>query len=152
VAPDTFAKYKDKVVDFFSGPETKKAKSDAERAQLKGFLEAQMKRNPYLTAFLNEQEEIGGKKKTGIEIVQEIVADKKAQNKDLRFEIEDLKARAGSKQKQWLDKAYGAEGGKQINLQDSLRTLMGTLNFLNMDNPAAFGKAVQELNTKQGIS
>ncbi len=152
VAPETFDKYKDKAVDFFSGPEAKKAKADAREANLKGFLDAQLQRNPYLTRFLTEQEEIAGKKKTGLEIIHDIVADKKAQNKEVRFEIEDLKARAGSKQRQWLDRAYGAEGGKQINLQDSLRMLMGTLYQLKMDDPVSLEKAVRELNIKQGIA
>ncbi len=157
VAPETYDKYKQKFVGFFSGPEKKQEQVAAQKDELTGFIEAQMKRNPYLMGFLTErqgEDEFPGviPKRTGLEIIKELVAEKQASKQTVSFSFEELSAKSGRRQKELLTGAYRLEGGKDINLQDSIRNIMAGLYHMKMDDPENLVAMVKDLNHKQGIA
>jgi len=153
VAPDAYAKIKDQVGDFFSGPAEKKNKEAIQKTQVMAVIENQLKRNPFLMNFLAETEEFpGGTKKSGMDLLKELAGEQRAQNKTVSMDFQDILAKCGPHQKELLTRAYGLEGDVDVNLKDSLHTTMGALTYLKMDNAAALNKIITDLNNKQGIA
>jgi hypothetical protein len=151
VAPNVYAKYKDKIGNFFSGPEEKKAKNTAMETDLKAFLDLNLQRNPYFTSFLIEKEDQKGQTRSGLDIIKEITTERRNAQKEVRFEFEDIKARCGTRQARLLEKAYGLEGRKPVNLNQTVRNVMGSLYEFGKDNTAAVEKVVTDLRVSQGV-
>lgn len=153
IAPEKYGHYKEKFKDFWAGPEDQKKREIGRREELQSMLEIELKKNPFLMQFLGTAEDFpGGTKKTGLEVIKEIVAEKRRKKLPIDFSYQEILASSGPKQKELLTKAYGALGSKEINFKDSLRAIMATVTALEMDNPVKFQKYLDEIKKKDGVS
>lgn len=153
VAPEKYGHYREKFKDFWAGPEDQKKREMGRREELQTMLDLELKKNPFLMEYLGLVEEFpGGKKKTGLDVIKEIVAEKRAKKQPIDFSYQEILAQSGPKQKELLIKAYGALGSKDINFKDSLRAIMATVTALGIDNSEQFQKHVADTKKKDGVS
>lgn len=153
VDPETYGKYKDKFVDFWSGPERLQAKTLGKKTELQGMLELELKKNPFLMEFMATQEDFpGGKKKTGFEVIQELVTEKLAKKQSIDFDYQEILAHSGPKQQTLLTKTYGMLGSKDINFKDSLRAVMAGMTALEFNTPPKVLALVADIKKQQGLA
>lgn len=153
VAPEKFGKAKEEFLDFWKGPQELKAKAEGNRAEIEQYLEIPLKQNPYLASFFMTVEEFpGGQKKSGLTLVKELIEEQKAQKKDVSFQFEEIMKKAGPKQQTFLQKAFAAEGSKDINLSEKMHVVMTCLTSLSFDTDEKFAQVNQQINRKQGIN
>ncbi len=151
-SPEKYEKWKDKIKGFMSGPQENKDREAMKKAEVKEIMEEKMAQNPSIMNFLIEKEETeGGSKKTGLDIIKEYASERRNAKKPIDFNLQDLKAKCGPKQKKLLDKAFLAEGGKPINFQDTMGAIMVALTAFKLDNPTALKMVINDIKRKQGI-
>lgn len=151
LSPQKLEGYKERFVDFWKGKEELEEKRGQERVELREMVEKKMQENPFLMNFLIEKEEIGGSQKTGLQVIKEHVSGKRGAKESVTFEYKEIKTKCGRKQAELLEKAFVAEGSKDINFQDSIRAVMAVLTSLKLDTPEKLAEVVKDIKTKQGI-
>lgn len=151
LSPQKVEKYKEQFVDFWRGKEELEVKRGRERVELREMVEKKMQENPLLMNFLTEKEEIGGKQKTGLQIIKEHVSARRGAQQSITFDYKEIKTKCGRKQAELLEKAFVAEGSKDINFQDSIRAVMAVLKSLKLDTPDKLAEVVKDIKKKQGI-
>lgn len=155
IAPEKYGKYKEKAVDFMSGPEYRQAKSASAEQELREYLEIPFKSNPYLAQFFTTVEEFpNGQKKNGFQILKEMIAEmqSKIPPQEIKFKLNEVMAKAGPKQQKFLTKALGVEAGNEFNLTDKLKATMACCSSLKIDSPQEFAKVMEDINKKQGLN
>ena len=151
-APETFAKYREKFLDFWKGPEAKREAMNIRREQLRGMLERELADNIHLLYFLEQKEEFpGGRTLSGLEVMKAMVDDQRLKNRQVSFKLSELSRHCGEKQKAHLAKSFTQLGGKDLNFEDSIRAVMAALTQLNLNTPDSFAGLAREIKSKQGI-
>ena len=152
IDPKGSTESKEKVVEFFSGPEVKKKNQEKRREQVNRALEANLSQNPYLMDFLAIPEKgQSGPEKTGLEIINAMLDKFKQDKKTPDFKFAEIRAAAGPKQQELLDKAMGVEGSKDINFKQRLEAIIDLLTALELNKKDKYADYLKELRRKQGL-
>lgn len=150
VSPKGAGETKDKVVEFFSGPEVKEKNQATRREQVNRALESNLSQNIYLMDFLGTAEKgVSGTEKTGLEILNDMLDKFQKDKKTPEFKFAEIRAAAGPKQQELLDKALGLEGSTEINFKQRLDNIMGLLVGLELNKKDKYAAYIQELRRKQ---
>ncbi|MCC6643552.1 hypothetical protein IT411_02280, partial [Candidatus Peregrinibacteria bacterium] len=92
------------------------------------------------------------KEKSGLEIINEIIADYQKKQKTPEFKFTEIMAKSTPKQREILQKAFGLEGSTDVNFSDTLKGVMGLLTSLDLNQKDKFLTYQKELRTKQGLN
>ncbi len=150
VSPKGAAETKQDVVEFFSGPEVKEKNQATRREQINKALETNLSQNIYLMDFLGTPEKnASGIEKTGLEIINDFLDKFQKEKKTPELKFTEIRAAAGPKQQELLDKALGLEGSTEINFKQRLDSIMSMLIGLELNKKDKYAAYVQELRRKQ---
>ena len=153
VDPQRFGDVKEKTVKFMAGPEKQGELEAARQAQIRELLESPFKSNPYLAQFMTKEEEgKDGRKRTGFQILQEIISDQTLNKQTVKLTLADIKAKSSPHQVEVLNKALPLEKGKEDNLEKTLQGIMAGCFELKIDTNERFAQAMAEMHKKQGTS